>query len=236
MASTAQIAANRRNAAKSTGPKTAAGKAVVSHNALRHGLTAEQLVLFNETGGDLAAFHGELRVAYQPVDAVEEELVERIVVCAWRLRRAARAEAALVTRGADANRREWEPRDFGRACAYVIQDLAALSRHESVLDRALRRAQMLLERRQAQRRGEAVLPPLAVAVVGIDGAAASTEEVKIDKTNPISESVSMIDTESASLAPHPPADAGPSLSAIHPFADVRDRSPASENKRYRLST
>ena len=40
MASEKQIAANRANAKKSTGPKTAAGRSKSSRNALRHGLSA----------------------------------------------------------------------------------------------------------------------------------------------------------------------------------------------------
>jgi hypothetical protein len=39
MASEKQMAANRANAKKSTGPKTAAGKLKASRNALRHGLS-----------------------------------------------------------------------------------------------------------------------------------------------------------------------------------------------------
>lgn len=40
-----QIAANRRNAKKSTGPRTPAGKSNVRLNALKHGLTAQSVVL-----------------------------------------------------------------------------------------------------------------------------------------------------------------------------------------------
>jgi hypothetical protein len=43
MASERQIAANRRNALKSTGPRTTAGKLRASANALRHGLAASPL-------------------------------------------------------------------------------------------------------------------------------------------------------------------------------------------------
>jgi hypothetical protein len=40
MTSATKIAANRRNARRSSGPRTAAGKQTVSRNALRHGLSA----------------------------------------------------------------------------------------------------------------------------------------------------------------------------------------------------
>ena len=45
MASEAQIQANRANAQKSTGPRTAEGKATVAQNAVKHGLRAEQMVI-----------------------------------------------------------------------------------------------------------------------------------------------------------------------------------------------
>ncbi len=44
MSSLRQIAANRRNALKSTGPITAEGKEHSRGNALRHGLTAETVI------------------------------------------------------------------------------------------------------------------------------------------------------------------------------------------------
>ena len=41
MASSAQARANRRNAKKSTGPKSAAGRKASSQNAKRHGITGK---------------------------------------------------------------------------------------------------------------------------------------------------------------------------------------------------
>src|SRR5258708_36783782 len=87
MASEAQVAANRRNAGRSTGPRTAAGKAAVSRDALRHGLTAEQVVLFDGEEEDLAPFHDELRRAPDPAVQPQEDLARRIDLCASRLRR-----------------------------------------------------------------------------------------------------------------------------------------------------
>lgn len=43
-----QIAANRRNALKSTGPKTEAGRRIVSRNAITHGLTGAQALVLPE--------------------------------------------------------------------------------------------------------------------------------------------------------------------------------------------
>jgi hypothetical protein len=43
--SAAQLAANRANAEKSCGPKTAAGKFTSSHNAVKTGLTGRTILL-----------------------------------------------------------------------------------------------------------------------------------------------------------------------------------------------
>ena len=96
MASRAQIAANRRNALKSTGPKTAEGKGAVGQNALRHGLCAERVVVLDESPADYAAFAAGLHAALAPVDDYEAALAERIVQCEWRLRRVWRMEAAAI--------------------------------------------------------------------------------------------------------------------------------------------
>lgn len=52
MTSVTQIEANRRNALKSTGPRTEAGKQVSRGNAVRHGLTAETVIGALEDAAD----------------------------------------------------------------------------------------------------------------------------------------------------------------------------------------
>ena len=57
MPTTAQILANRNNSQKSTGPQTDEGKAVVSQNAVKHGLFAAEAVITGENPADYEAYH-----------------------------------------------------------------------------------------------------------------------------------------------------------------------------------
>ena len=52
MSTEAQQNANRENAKKSTGPRTEAGKAASSRNALKSGMHARSLVIFDENISD----------------------------------------------------------------------------------------------------------------------------------------------------------------------------------------
>lgn len=167
MPTPAQIAANRRNAKKSTGPKTAEGKAAAAQNALRHGLTARQIVCYAERESDYAAFHAAMREALAPADEVEEQWVERIILCSWRLRRLACAERGLIDRETDPILLFHETR-ISRSFARIPQEMTTLSRYEATLDRSLGRTYAMLERRQAARRGEHVPAPVTVLVEGFD--------------------------------------------------------------------
>jgi hypothetical protein len=89
MTSLRQIESNRRNAQRSTGPKTQNGKARASQNAVRHGLTAE-------TEADYRAFEQAVTTAYHAETAVERELVLRLASLLWRLRRATSVETGLL--------------------------------------------------------------------------------------------------------------------------------------------
>jgi len=90
-----QRAASRANAQKSTGPRTAAGKAVSRFNALKHAIFAVHQIMFDEKPEDLAELAGEYHELYSPADAKQRFLVDTLVNNEWRLRRMRRVEAEL---------------------------------------------------------------------------------------------------------------------------------------------
>ena len=88
--------ANRTNASKSTGPKSAIGKAIVGQNAIAHGLRSQRLILNDEDPTLFINLRSDLYDALQPVGAVELALAERIATAIWRQRRIEQAEAAAL--------------------------------------------------------------------------------------------------------------------------------------------
>ena len=96
MSTLRQIAANRRNAEKSTGPRTEAGRRRSRRNALRHGLCAETVVEILEDVEDYKAFETAIASEYDAQSVVERELVLRLASLLWRIRRATGIETALL--------------------------------------------------------------------------------------------------------------------------------------------
>src|SRR5580658_2326062 len=90
-----QREASRANAQKSTGPRTAEGKAASRFNALKHGIYAVHQIMFDEKPEDLAELAAEYHEQYTPTDAKERFLVDTLVANEWRLRRMRRVEAEL---------------------------------------------------------------------------------------------------------------------------------------------
>ena len=172
MTSQAKIGSNRINAQRSTGPRTPEGKAVSSQNALRHGALSTQVILPNEDPGAFAELRQQLTARRAPDDPVEEVLVERVIVSAWRLRRDVRMEASVIaqrTSEATATLAESHRRGDPLATALIraatgADTLSKLSRYETKHERGLYRALHEPERRQAARRGDAVPPPAVVNV------------------------------------------------------------------------
>ena len=157
MTSNLQIEANRRNAQRSTGPRTAQGRRLSRMNALKHGLTAQHVTVFDETEADFRRFQRQLMRVLRPDGAMEAQLAERAIICAWRLRRVYRIETGMFGKA----RKLWAP--TGPTMANDIEtvytrlssqrdDLAKLSRYESSIERSLRRALLDLDCRQARRK------------------------------------------------------------------------------------
>jgi hypothetical protein len=92
MASEAQVLANRRNAQRSTGPRTTEGKAVVSQNAVKHGLTGREAVVRGENPGEFEFYRDRMLGELGPVGPMESVLAERVVSLSWRLQRAERLQ------------------------------------------------------------------------------------------------------------------------------------------------
>jgi hypothetical protein len=121
----ARINANRLNALKSTGPRSEEGKAQSRQNALKHGLTAKQLVLPTEDTTAFEERREEWFDAYQPDGPAQKLLLARAVQASWRLDRCSIAETARlserVLHAAD---------DFERAACDRAEELGRRLLHE----------------------------------------------------------------------------------------------------------
>ncbi len=94
------ILARKHSAQKSTGPRSAAGKARSSRNALKYGLLAESVVInspySSEEQADFDSILADFVAEYEPRGLTEETLVERIATAYWRLRRVQQFEIGSV--------------------------------------------------------------------------------------------------------------------------------------------
>jgi hypothetical protein len=130
MATTAQIEANRRNSQRSTGPKTAEGKARARLNALKHGMNAPTLfpVLPQENPRELEERTQEYLSDIQPRNAIERDLVLQAARLAYQIERSERIETAhLANRVREATqneeisaRRLEQVRQLGRRLLYIV--------------------------------------------------------------------------------------------------------------------
>lgn len=97
--------ANRENAQKSTGPRTASGKAHSRQNALKYGLFAKHWLEFLRFGEDEHEFEQlakDLREDFQPIGRAEELEVDTIISCWWKSKRAERFEVARTRNATNA--------------------------------------------------------------------------------------------------------------------------------------
>ena len=96
MATQKQIAANRENAKKSTGPRNPNGKEVSSRNARKTGVFSRKTLLPEDDAAEFARLRAEYYGEWSPSGPSERCLVERLVILAWRMARCCRAESGII--------------------------------------------------------------------------------------------------------------------------------------------
>jgi hypothetical protein len=136
MATLKQFEANRRNAQKSTGPKTPEGKSAVSMNALRHGLRARTVVLPGEDPTEFHQLCDDLEIEWHPQSRTEQFYVEQMAVSQWKL---TRMEVVEVNTFMDTDAKS------------QLSRLDQLWQAECRLERSYSRAQRELQRLQKSR-------------------------------------------------------------------------------------
>lgn len=95
MTSNRQVAANRANASRSTGPKSKEGKIAVRLNASKHGLLARDVVLPDEDANAFETLRNAILSDLAPSGPVEEFFADRAINSMWRLSRLERTETAI---------------------------------------------------------------------------------------------------------------------------------------------
>ena len=199
MTTLAQVTANRENAKLSTGPKSDAGRARVSQNACKHGLSAQlrsmPVNLKDEDFKEFQHLRLEIRVDLAPARAMQEALCDQVAYAEWKLRRIARWETEILNASLDGQT---------AACQHLFGETPAkaldrLHRYEGQVRRGMHQDLRALGRLQkedftnkllAARRHEFVSNLLPTQDI--------SDQPEADKTNPIApESADPAPSESA---------------------------------------
>lgn len=164
-----QTEANQQNAQQSTGPKTDEGKAVSRYNAIKHGLLSKEVLLEGEDEKTLIEIGKNLRTELGPQTELELVLVDRITANVWRLRRVMKIEREMMDddRFTTDYLGKTTEKTLGEALSYDFANndtYGKLIRYEASIERGIYKALHELQRLQAARNGEKVLPPVAVDV------------------------------------------------------------------------
>ncbi len=109
-----QIAANRGNAGKSTGPRTLQGKAISRMNAVKHGLTRQLASLPQVEREAFHRFRLEIVAAFPERTTKEVLLINEVALAAWRI---ASKPLSLVTEIRPLNRKIGFVFSFGKIAA-----------------------------------------------------------------------------------------------------------------------
>jgi len=141
MSTAAQVAANRANAQKSTGPTSEEGKAKSSANRLSHGFASNATIMPGEDPEEFKALLDSLVEEHQPATDTEQILVEKMATNQWLSLRAFRLQGyAFVAQSL-------KDEKFG-----IPKELSLLMRYHSTAERAFHRAHNELVKTQKERK------------------------------------------------------------------------------------
>jgi hypothetical protein len=140
-----QLAANRANAAKSSGPKTPEGKARSAQNSVKHGFTASTFAVVRlEDLQEIARLKFDLVSVYRPVNSQELFALERMALSQQAILRAARLESGFFTASLnetlDANDRPFTPMSKELAGGGSVEITRAQNRNYCLAEGFLRLA------------------------------------------------------------------------------------------------
>jgi hypothetical protein len=159
MATDQQIAANRLNSQKSTGPRTPEGKEASRMNALKTGIFAMNENIRGEGYLEYEALIEEFYAQFQPATPADRSLVDQLVSAEWNLRRCRRLEAQMYE--VETDRLLIIEGNYGgnNSEAYVVklEAFSRLHRRMQSLERCFRNTLELLEKRRTTSAGEEVV-------------------------------------------------------------------------------
>ena len=143
MSTSKQLDANRRNAQKSTGPKTPAGKAASCMNALKTGIHAKSAIIKGEKAEDLQDLIEEYYSHHQPDTPELRAIVDDLIVCEWEIRRITHCGAQMWNHQVEDS---WEKAKYptGKVAANNHKSHLALQRRLDSTRRGRDRALKLL--------------------------------------------------------------------------------------------
>ncbi|HEV3197304.1 MAG TPA: hypothetical protein VGZ73_05340 [Bryobacteraceae bacterium] len=152
MSTARQIAANRLNSQKSSGPRSAQGKAASSANSLKTGLYARSQVIAGEDPAELRVLADQYFLRWEPATPEESFLVATLINADWLLRRYSLADAKIWDyNGANDLVRD-DPNAMGLNFIWCREDFPLLQRRIDSAERSFHRALHSLDRLQTKRR------------------------------------------------------------------------------------
>ena len=220
MPSQKQIEANRRNALKSTGPRTPKGKSICATNASRYRSLAETVLLAGEERAHFIRFGRQFHSEFLPVGPIETAFVNEMVAAAWRCDRASILESFFLAHAQSAapspDTAHPSPRADRSSGSYpnaiAAHELAEASRVLPILGRdaaqhhrEFHRALAALKRRQTIRyAAESKFPSTGIGAFGSEVASSDANRPNAKSI----ESITYVDLPALhpafSVAPPPP--------------------------------